>query len=107
MEQVWRSAALELAGEIIEHYELSTISGLLAAAHTAAAQDEIAVAVLGRFKAGKTSFLNEIFGRGILPVGVVPVTAVVTEVRFGGHERARVLQRDGTMREIPIETIGE
>ena len=49
-------------------------------------QDEIGVAVLGRFKAGKSSFLNDFLGRGILPVGV-PVTAVVTEIRYGAREQ--------------------
>lgn len=43
----------------------------------------IEVAVLGQFKAGKSSFLNSIIGHDILPVGVVPVTTVITKVRHG------------------------
>ena len=43
---------------------------------------------MGRFKAGKSSFLNHFTNRSILPVGVVPVTAVVTEIRFGPVEKA-------------------
>ena len=69
-------------------------------------QDEIGVAVLGRFKAGKSSFLNDFLGRGILPVGVVPVTAVVTEIRYGAREQARVHHRDGRSQEIPLDRIG-
>jgi GTP-binding protein EngB required for normal cell division len=68
-------------------------------------QDEIGVAVLGRFKAGKSSFLNDFLGRGILPVGV-PVTAVVTEIRYGAREQARVHHRDGRSQEIPLDRIG-
>ena len=70
------------------------------------AQDEISVAVLGRFKAGKSSFLNHFIGRDILPVGVVPVTAVVTEIRYGVREEARVHHRDGRDPEVPLDQIG-
>ena len=90
-------SALRLAADIAERYGISALSGLLHSATAAAAQEEISVAVLGRFKAGKSSFLNDFFGRAILPVGVVPVTAVVTEVRYGPRERARVQHSNAMM----------
>jgi hypothetical protein len=61
---------------------------------------------LGRFKAGKSSFLNRLLGRDLLPVGVVPVTSVVTEVRYGPRERAEVQYLDGHTEEAPVEDIG-
>jgi len=100
-------SALRLAADVAARYEISALSGLLHSAAAAAAQEEISVAVLGRFKAGKSSFLNDFFGRAILPVGVVPVTAVVTEVRYGPRERARVLYSNGETREIPLDRIGD
>ncbi|HXK01073.1 MAG TPA: dynamin family protein [Verrucomicrobiae bacterium] len=100
-------SALELAAEIAARYEISALSSLLVTARAAAAQEEISVAVLGRFKAGKSSFLNDLFGRSILPVGVVPVTAVVTEIRYGDREGACVRHTDGQTREIPPSEIGE
>jgi GTP-binding protein EngB required for normal cell division len=84
-----------LAADLAARYEISALSGLLASARASAGQDEISVAVLGRFKAGKSSFLNHFIGRNILPTGVVPVTAVVTEIRYGAREEARVHHRDG------------
>lgn len=98
--------ALGVAAEIAARYEISALSGLLRSATAAAAQEEISVAVLGRFKAGKSSFLNDVFGRAILPVGVVPVTAVVTEVRYGPLEHARVLHANGEAREISLDCVG-
>ena len=98
--------ALELAAEVAARYEISAISGLLATTQASVWQDEISVAVLGRFKAGKSSFLNHFIGREILPVGVVPVTAVVTEIRYGAREEARVHHRDGRDPEIPLDRIG-
>ena len=98
--------ALDLAAEVAARYEISALSGLLASARASLGQDEISVAVLGRFKAGKSSFLNHFIGRGILPVGVVPVTAVVTEIRYGPREEARVHHRDGRDPEVPLDRIG-
>ena len=98
--------ALDVAADVAARYEISALSGLLASARASAGQDEIGVAVLGRFKAGKSSFLNHFIGRSILPVGVVPVTAVVTEIRYGAREEARVHHRDGRDPEVPLDQIG-
>ncbi|HJX16547.1 MAG TPA: dynamin family protein, partial [Candidatus Deferrimicrobiaceae bacterium] len=38
------------------------------------------IAVLGQFKAGKSSFLNCLIGREAMPVDVLPATAVVTRI---------------------------
>jgi GTP-binding protein EngB required for normal cell division len=97
---------LALAAEIVERYRISALSGLPDTVRESAGQDEIGVAVLGRFKAGKSSFLNHFLGRDVLPVGVVPVTAVVTEILYGRRERARVHYRNGACVEVPLERIG-
>jgi GTP-binding protein EngB required for normal cell division len=66
----------------------------------------IDVAVFGRFKAGKSSFLNHLAGRDILPIGVVPLTAVITRLRFGPVERAEARFVDGRAEVIPVADIG-
>jgi GTP-binding protein EngB required for normal cell division len=98
--------ALDLAVDVAARYEISALSGLIASTRASVGQEEISVAVLGRFKAGKSSFLNHFIGRSILPVGVVPVTAVVTEIRYGAREEARVHHRDGRDPEVPLGQIG-
>jgi len=65
----------------------------------------IDVAVFGRFKAGKSSFLNHLTGRDVLPIGVVPLTAVITRLRFGPKEQAKVSFLDGAARKIPLDEI--
>ncbi len=97
---------LALVEEVAARYEISALSGLLASARASMGRDEISVAVLGRFKAGKSSFLNHFIGRNVLPVGVVPVTAVVTEIRYGAREEARVHHHDGRDPEVPLDQIG-
>jgi GTP-binding protein EngB required for normal cell division len=98
--------ALTLVADVSARYEISALSGLLASTRASMGQDEISVAVLGRFKAGKSSFLNHFIGRNVLPVGVVPVTAVVTDIRYGAREEARVHHHDGRDPEVPLDQIG-
>ncbi len=67
----------------------------------------IDVAILGQFKAGKSSFVNSLIGQNVLPVGVIPVTTVISRLQFGEQERATVSFFDGTRKEIPIADLDE
>ena len=69
--------------------------------------DSVDVAVIGRFKAGKSSFLNSLIGRDILPVAAVPLTAVVTRLRYGPRDRAVVTHLDGQAQDIPVLRLAE
>lgn len=66
----------------------------------------IDVAILGQFKAGKSSFINSLIGRPVLPVGVIPVTTVISRIQYGVRERAIATYFDGKSAEIPIEDLG-
>jgi len=65
------------------------------------------VACLGQFKRGKSSLLNALVGTPVLPVGVVPVTAVITVLRYGERPAARVRLEDGAHREIALADVAE
>ena len=41
----------------------------------------IDVAVMGQFKAGKSSFLNSLLDQNVLPVGAIPVTTAITRLQ--------------------------
>ena len=45
----------------------------------------INVALVGGFKAGKSSFINSIIGKDVLPVAVLPLTSVITYIRYGAR----------------------
>ena len=60
------------------------------------------VAVLGQFKAGKSSFLNGLIGGAVVPVDVLPSTAVVTRIGYGQRERVIVHGLSGEPFEIPL-----
>jgi GTP-binding protein EngB required for normal cell division len=65
------------------------------------------VAVLGQFKAGKSSFLNHLFEIAILPTGVTPVTSVITRLKFGAELKVIVRFQYGKVATIsPDELAG-
>lgn len=92
-----------LAGEL----QLANLQPQIAACRKLFGSDRqsIGVAVFGRFKAGKSSFLNHLIGRAVLPVGVVPLTAVITRLRYGPDEKAEVFFLNGAKREIQLDEI--
>jgi GTP-binding protein EngB required for normal cell division len=67
----------------------------------------IDVAILGQFKAGKSSFLNSLIGKPILPVGVIPVTTVISRLTYGEKEKAVVSFFDGRRSEVDIHHLDD
>jgi len=64
------------------------------------AEDEFQLAVVGQFSRGKSTLMNAILGRPYLPTGALPMTSVLTSVRYGSRPRVLV-QREGSR--LPIE----
>ena len=61
------------------------------------AEDRFNVAVAGRFSRGKTSLMNAVLGTDRLPTGILPLTSVITMVRYGSSERALVYYENSSM----------
>lgn len=97
----------QLVSEVASRYEISALEPLIRVCKSAAARKDLSIAVLGRFKAGKSSFLNHFVGRDVLPVGVIPVTSVVTEMLWGAEERAEVHFLDGRTERLDLKAVGE
>jgi len=72
------------------------------------ASGRLHLAVLGQFKRGKSSLLNALLGEAVLPVSVVPLTAIPTFLRPGAELRARVrFLEDGRVEEFSAAEAGE
>lgn len=65
------------------------------------------VAILGSFSTGKSSLVNAILGSVVLPTGPVPVTALLTVLRWGAQPGATVMFRDGERRFLELSEIGD
>ncbi len=63
------------------------------------------VVILGQFKAGKSSLINSFLKRDVLPMGVLPVTAIITRLVYAPREKAVITRLDGSKFEIPLEEL--
>jgi len=104
---VHANGILDRVAGLAEELQLSNLVPQIAACREQLKDGgKIDVAVFGRFKAGKSSFLNHLTGRAVLPIGVVPLTAVITRLRYGPVERAEVQFLDGKRQAISLQEIG-
>ncbi len=65
------------------------------------------MAFLGQHKRGKSSLIDALVGDAVLPVGVLPVTTVVTVVRHGEQRSARVRFGEREWQTVSIEDLDE
>jgi GTP-binding protein EngB required for normal cell division len=100
------SDILERIQVIQDKYSLAAIQpNLEACGAIIEAQNTIEVGVFGRFKAGKSSLLNLLAKRPVLPVGVTPVTAVITRLRYGPRERTIIQYYGGRSETVALESV--
>jgi len=69
--------------------------------------DNLEVALFGRVSSGKSSLLNALLGTNVLPVGVNPITAVPTKLRYGVSLRASVTYGDGRSEIVSVEELSK
>ncbi|HTW46033.1 MAG TPA: dynamin family protein [Acidobacteriaceae bacterium] len=72
------------------------------------AEDRFNLMVVGRFSRGKSTLMNALLGGDFLPTGIVPLTSVITTVRYGSRKQV-VLHFTGTglTREAPLSQLAE
>lgn len=63
--------------------------------------------VVGQFKRGKSTVINALLGKAVLPMGAVPLTSVVTVIRYGDAPAATVDFESGATRPIEIAALAE
>lgn len=71
------------------------------------ASNQLHLAVLGQMKRGKSSFINALMGAEILPTGVLPVTAVITEIKYGLAPEAVILYSTGAREQVDLGTLAD
>ena len=80
--------------------------------HLAALRDRLdgarlRVVVAGEATRGKSTLINALLGRAVLPAGVTPLTTVVTTVRYGEDSRAEVRFLDGHDEKHPLAALAD
>ena len=68
-------------------------------------ETELVVPVIGAFSAGKSSLLNALMGREILPVGIAPETELATELRYSSEPYLLAIKPDGVQERLPVDAL--
>jgi GTP-binding protein EngB required for normal cell division len=97
---------LQITSQIITRHGLVEFRGRLEALTSRLEDCCFEIAFFGRVSSGKSSLLNALLGKEILPVGINPITAVPTKLRSGPSSRAIMTFVDGHSEEIPLNEIG-
>lgn len=65
-------------------------------------QSRLRVLVAGEAKRGKSTLVNALLGRQVLPYGVTPLTSLATAVRYGRNEGVTAVFADGRTESHPL-----
>jgi GTP-binding protein EngB required for normal cell division len=100
--------AFHAVREIQAHFRLDSLTPQISALSRSLSDRRVVnIAVVGRFKAGKSSFLNDVIGQEVLPVDVLPATSVITQIGYGPSDRATVRLLDGGSKEIDLSQLAD
>ncbi|MDR3346863.1 MAG: dynamin family protein, partial [Campylobacteraceae bacterium] len=69
------------------------------------AEEPMKVAITGQFSSGKSTFLNALLAKNILPTGITPVTSKVNYIRYGDEFSIMVRYKDGREAFFQVENI--
>ncbi len=65
------------------------------------------VAVVGEFNRGKTTFVNALLGKEILPADYLPTTAAINRITYSDQPGAYVIMKNGEKKSVRIEELAE
>jgi GTP-binding protein EngB required for normal cell division len=102
-----RNGQLTVVSDIIRRFGLTSLHATVRACEGLSGDEPIDLAVLGQFKSGKSSLLNAVLGETVFPVGVLPLTAVITRASAGPERIVRVTYQSGTVEQIPPASLAD
>ena len=71
------------------------------------AQYPMEVAIVGQFSSGKSTFLNALLSKDILPTGITPVTSKVNFLNYGEEYKLKVTYKNGANEYHALENINK
>ncbi len=80
--------------ETLTKEDADTIDNRLPAVREQLLSNSFNLVILGQFKRGKTTLINSLIGREILPSSVVPLTSVVTILKHADEVNCNIYLQD-------------
>ena len=93
--------------EIVTRHGLVEFRSRIASLTHRLEDNNLEVALFGRVSCGKSSLLNALLDTNVLPVGVNPITAVPTKLRYGAALRAEATFASGRVEEVSLEEFAQ
>jgi hypothetical protein len=105
---VLRAQTIELIDQMVaaaDSFQLPPLTETCRACLEKLRQNQYLVLVVGEVKRGKSSFINAILGRDLLPTNVGVTTAQVFRIRSAKTEAYRIRFEDDSFREIQVDEL--
>ncbi|MCL4235517.1 MAG: dynamin family protein, partial [Deltaproteobacteria bacterium] len=97
---------LETIEAVIREFQLPALASRVESIREIASGEGIVdVVVVGQYKAGKSSMLNALMGRDVLPVDVLPATSVVTRVSRSPRDEVVIHFLGGATKIVPASAL--
>ncbi len=96
---------LKTLNEISQKLSLQGNSDLIQETINHLATDTFGVAVIGEFNRGKSTVINALIGKGILPMDILPTTATLNKITFSVEPYIDILYKNGMTEQIGIEQL--
>jgi GTPase Era involved in 16S rRNA processing len=98
-------ALLRLVEQLITRHGLVEFRSRIDSLASRLEDNNLEVALFGRVSSGKSSLLNALLNTDVLPVGINPITAVPTKLRYGAALRADVAYGHGREETVTLEEL--
>jgi GTP-binding protein EngB required for normal cell division len=99
-------ALLRLIEQLVTRHGLVEFRARIDSLASRLEDNNLEVAFFGRVSSGKSSLLNALLSTNVLPVGINPITAVPTKLRYGATLRADVAYAGGREETVTLEELG-
>lgn len=100
-------SALARMEEVCGGLEMRKAVQTLAVSRTNLRERRFVIGFLGEFKRGRSTLINALLGKEILPADILPCTAAVTRVTYDTEPWAELVMKDGGTRRIAVEELRE
>lgn len=70
-------------------------------------EDNFNVAIIGEFKRGKSTLINALLGKDVLPMDVMPATATLNKISYGLTPSVTIDYKDGHSEQIGVDQLSD
>lgn len=109
----YKQTVIDLTGDLKKILEFSrrmNLDGNVAAVEGVLkrlAEDTFSVAIVGEFKRGKSTLINALLEKDVLPTDVVPTTATINRVAYSVTPFVRIEYNNGKTEDIEIDKLND